>query len=146
MRSLYEDFGLGRLALGLQTWPRTILRGNVRASDLDAENELLSPLAARWESLGLSTFGAATSAPTETAEVRFAALTAATAVPNPTSAAAAEPTTSNPVVILGRVPSALAPATIGSSTPLRRLLPYVGAATSLLQHNCSISEQPLWRR
>ena len=54
MRSLYEASGLSRIALGLQAWPRTVLRGHARASDSDAENELLSPLAALkwWESPG----------------------------------------------------------------------------------------------
>ena len=41
MRSLYEASGLGRIALGLQAWPRTVLRGNARASDSDAENKSL---------------------------------------------------------------------------------------------------------
>ena len=115
MRSLYEASGLGRIALGLQAWPRTLLRGNVRASDSDAENELLSPLAARWESLGLGASGRSASPFTEIAEARFAGVTAEVRAP---TSAAAEPAMSDPVVLLGRVPSAtLAPTTIGSSTP-----------------------------
>ena len=59
MRSLYEASGLGRIALGLQAWPRTFLRGNVRTSDSDAENESQSLLAALKlsESPGLGASG-----------------------------------------------------------------------------------------
>ena len=117
MRSLYEASGLSRIALGLQAWPRTVLRGHARASDSDAENELLSPLAALklWESPGLGASGRSASPFTEIAEARFAGLTAEVRAP---ASAAAEPAMSDPVVLLGRVPSAtLAPTTIGSSTP-----------------------------
>ena len=117
MRSLYEASGLSRIALGLQAWPRTVLRGHARASDSDAENELLSPLAELkwWEGQGLSAAGPAASPFTEIAEARFAGLTAEVRA---LASAAAEPAMSDPVVLLGRVPSAtLAPTTIGSSTP-----------------------------
>ncbi|MEH2588343.1 VCBS repeat-containing protein [Bradyrhizobium sp. AZCC 1721] len=115
MRSFYEDSGLGRIALGLRTWPRTVLRGNARAPDLDTDSESL--LAARkwWEGPGMIGLGAVASTFTEIAEARFAGLTAEVRVPAP---AAAEPAMSDPVVLLGRVPSApLAPTIIGSSAP-----------------------------
>ena len=117
MRSLYEASGLSRIALGLQAWPRTVLRGHARASNSDAENELLSPLAAlkRWEGLGLSASGPAASPFTEIAEARFAGLTAEVRA---LASTAAEPAMSDPVVLLGSTPSAaLAPTTVGSSTP-----------------------------
>ena len=117
MRSLYEASGLGRIALGLQAWPRTFLRGNVKASDSDAENELLSLLAALKlsESPGLGALGRSASPFAEIAESRFAGLTA---VVRTTASAAGEPAMSDPVVLLGRIPSAMsAPTTIGSSTP-----------------------------
>ena len=117
MRSLYEASGLGRIALGLQAWPRTVLRGHARASDSDAENELLSLLAALklWESPGLGASGRSASPFTEIAEARFAGLTAEVRAP---TSAAAEPAMSDPVVLLGSTPSAaLAPTTVGSSTP-----------------------------
>ena len=117
MRSLYEASGLGRIALGLQAWPRTFLRGNVRTSDSDAENKSQSLLAALKlsESPGLGASGRSASLFPEIAEARFAGLTAAVRTP---ASAAAEPAMSDPVVLLGRVPSTtLAPTTIGSSTP-----------------------------
>jgi len=117
MRSLYEASRLGRIALGLQAWPRTVLRGNARASHSDAEDELLSPFAALkwWEGLGLGASGPAASPFAEIAEARFAGLTAEVRAP---ASAAAGPAMSDPVVLLGRAPSAtLAPTTIGSSTP-----------------------------
>ncbi|MDI4237366.1 DUF4082 domain-containing protein [Bradyrhizobium sp. Arg237L] len=80
------------------------------------EDESLSLLAARnlQEGLGLSASGAAASASTATSDAGFAALT--TEVRTPTSAAA-EPAPTNPVVILGHVPSTATPNIFGSSTP-----------------------------
>jgi Domain of unknown function (DUF4082)/Cadherin-like domain len=116
MRSLFEGSGLGRIALGLQAWPRTLLRRTLRATDSDAENDPLSLLAARnlWEAPRLSVAGAAASAPAETSDAGFAGLTAE--VRTPTSAVV-EPAMTSPVVILGHVPSANStPNIIGSST------------------------------
>ncbi len=113
MRSYYEDTGLSRIALGLQTWPRAFLR-NGRPSDVDQSESAFS---ARnwWDTFGTIGLGAATSTFTQIAEARFAGLTADVRVP---AAASVEPSTSEPVVLLGSVPSAAAPpTTIGSSTP-----------------------------
>ncbi|WP_213287208.1 DUF4082 domain-containing protein [Bradyrhizobium sp. sGM-13] len=115
MRSLYEGSGLGRIALGLQTWPRSLLRGNARASDLDIESESLLAARKGWEGLGMSGLGVAASTFTQIAEARFAGLTAKVRAPGP---APAEPAMPDPVVLLGSAPSvALAPTIIGSSSP-----------------------------
>ncbi|MCA6117922.1 DUF4082 domain-containing protein [Bradyrhizobium sp. WSM 1738] len=115
MRSFYEDSGLGRIALGLQTWPRTLLRGTARASDLDIESELLLAARKGWEGLGMSGLGVAASTFTQIAEARFAGLTAKVRAPG---SAAAEPAMPDPVVLLGSVPSAaLPPSIVGSSAP-----------------------------
>ena len=115
MRSLYESSGLSRIALGLQAWPRTVLRGSARAPNSSAERESLFPARNWWEFPNLSMAGVAPSAFTEIAEARFAGVTAA--VRSPVSAAD-EPAVSQPNVLLGSIPSAaLAPAPIGSSTP-----------------------------
>ena len=114
MRSLYENSSWGRIALGLQTWPRTVLRGRVRASDSDAENE--SPLPRTMlESPNLRAARTARPVAAETPDAGFGGLTAE--VRTPTSAAT-DQAVPNPVVILGRVPSAaLTPHVIGSSAP-----------------------------
>ena len=115
MRSLYEASGLGRMALGLQAWPRTVLRGNARASDSNAEYELLFAARNWWEFPNLNAAGITPSAFTEIAEARFAGVTA---VVRAAASAVDEPAMSEPVVLLGSVPSAaLAPTIIGSSAP-----------------------------
>src|SRR5690348_8128013 len=113
MRSLYGTSGLGRTALGLLAWPRALLRRNARASDTD--DETLSLLATRnWrESRGLSTSGAAASVFAETPDAGFTGLTAEVRTPTP---AAVEAVVTNPVVILGHVPSTVTPNIFGSST------------------------------
>ena len=115
MRSLYESSGLSRIALGLQAWPRTVLRGRAGAPDSSAEYESLFPARNWWEFPNLSVAGIAPSAFTEIAEARFAGVTATVRSP---ASAADEPAMSQPNVLLGSIPSAaIAPTPIGSSTP-----------------------------
>jgi VCBS repeat-containing protein len=115
MRFLYESSGLSRIALGLQAWPRTVLRGSAGAPDSSAEYESLFPARNWWEFPNLSVAGVSPSAFTEIAEARFAGVTAAVRSPTP---AADEPAMSRPNVLLGSIPSAaIAPTPIGSSTP-----------------------------
>ncbi|MCA1453720.1 DUF4082 domain-containing protein [Bradyrhizobium sp. BRP22] len=111
MKSLYENFGMTYIALGLQTWRRALLRGKSR-TESDAENESLLGTRNAWEAARL---GASASTSPETSGAGLTGLTTDVRTP---VAAVAEPATSNPVVILGRVPSAaLTPDIIGSSTP-----------------------------
>lgn len=109
MRSLYENFGLRHIALGLRTWPRTLTRRDSWAPDSEAGDEWLSPHATRnpLERSGLS-------ASATTSSDGFAGVTAGPRAP---TSAVADQMISNPVVILGRIPSAsLAPSIVGSST------------------------------
>ncbi|UPK30936.1 DUF4082 domain-containing protein (plasmid) [Bradyrhizobium sp. 195] len=117
MRSLYEKSGLSHIALGLRSWPRTLRQRNIWASDSDAEDERLSPHAARnpLKSTGPSTSDTDALSSSMTSPPGFAGVTAGLRTP---TSAAADRMTSNPVVILGQVPSAaLTPSVIGSSTP-----------------------------
>jgi VCBS repeat-containing protein len=115
MRSLYESSGLSRIALGLQAWPRTVLRGRAGAADSSAEYEPLFPARNWWEFPNLSVPGFAPSAFTEIAEARFAGVTAAVRSP---ASATDEPAVPQPNVLLGSIPSAaLAPTPVGTSTP-----------------------------
>jgi hypothetical protein len=121
MRSLYKDTDLSQIGLELQSWLWMLLR-KIRISASEAENEGLVPHA--WplaapvplQRLGLSPSGAATAALafTEASTAESAGLTAESRMP---TSAAVEQATSNPVVILGQVPSAsVMPTIFGSST------------------------------
>nr|QIO32460.1 DUF4082 domain-containing protein [Bradyrhizobium sp. 1(2017)] len=116
MRSLYEKSGLSQLALGLRTWPRTPHRRTIWASEPEAEDERLSPHPAPnpLEAGLRASDAAALSSSSMALSAQFAGVTAGLRTP---TSAAADQTASNPVVILGRIPSAaLAPSIVGSST------------------------------
>lgn len=115
MRSLYEKSGSIQIALGLRTWPRTLQRRNIWASDREAEDDL-PPHAAR-NPLEAGLRGSDTAALSSSSMTSNAELAGATAGSRTPTAAAADQTTSSPLVILGRIPSeALAPSMVGSST------------------------------
>ena len=140
MRSLYEIFWFGPSCSWIADLATHYPARKCPGVRFRRRKRIAVPARRWWEFPNLSA-GAATSAPTETAEARFAALTATC---GPPTLAAAEPTTSNPDVLLGSVPSRPWPQLLSDlPPPLRRLLPYVGAATSLLQHKCSTSWPPM---
>ena len=112
MSSLYKNTALSQFGLEIQTWLWMLLR-KIRTSDLEAENDELVPHAwphaAPVERLGLSPSSAAATA------LAFTGASTGGSAGLPT-AAAVEQAASNPVVILGRVPSAsVMPMNIGSS-------------------------------
>ena len=117
MSSLYKDSALSQIGLELQTWLWMLLR-KIRTSDSDAGNDGLVPHASPHaapvplERLGLSPSGAAATALAFTG-ASTAGIAARSRMP---TSAAVEQATSNPVVILGQVPSAsVMPMIIGSS-------------------------------
>ncbi|MCP3395145.1 DUF4082 domain-containing protein [Bradyrhizobium sp. CCGB12] len=106
---------MSQIALGLRTWPRTLHRRNIWASDSEAEDERPSSHAARNPlETGLhASATAALSSTSLTSSAEFAGVTAGLRTP---TSAAADQATSSPVVLLGRIPSAtLAPTIVGSS-------------------------------
>lgn len=116
MRSLYEKSGLSQLAFGSRTWPRTLHRRSIWASDPEAGDErppadpVRNPLETDLHASDASALPSSDS----TSRADFAGVTLGLRTP---VRAATDQANSNPVVILGRMPSAaLAPRIVGSST------------------------------